>query len=413
MAKHFPVKVHSEVDKLQTVVVHRPDDGIEIVTPGKALEFLYDDIVYLKRMRSEHQIFTDVLKAFLGKDQVLDTEELLLNVLKKSPEHKAQLIRELVEWEEVDEYTYRALLELDDEELVYVLITGMNYDRDTTFFPPLPNNVFTRDIAAVVNDHIIICQASKEPRTRENLLCRYIVYGHPRFADLVESNRIIDLTREPDEVTMEGGDIMVFDKDTLMIGCSERTSALAIDLVRDRLFERGVIKHLVKIEIPNERSAMHIDTLFTQVSRNEYVVFAPYLLREEKVKITMYTRGEESTTSFPTLKEFMLSINPAIDFILCGNGEYPHDEREQWTDGCNLVAVKDGVAIAYQRNEHTAKALKKRGYKIVGAKTLLKSLKNKLLTKGKVEKTIITIPSTELSRARGGPHCMTFPVSRG
>lgn len=413
MAKHFPIKVHSEVDKLQTVIVHRPDDGIEIVTPSKALEFLYDDIVYLKRMRSEHKTFTDVLKAFVGKDQVLDTEQMLLDVIRKSAEHKAQLIREVVEWEEVDEHTYRQLLELDDEELVYVLITGMNYEQDVSFFPPLPNNVFTRDIAAVVNDHVIICQASKEPRTRENLLCRYMVYGHPRFREAVENDRIIDLTREADELTMEGGDIMVFDKDHLMIGCSERTTSDAIDLVRDRLFERGVIKHLVKIEIPNERSAMHIDTLFTQISRNEYVVFAPYLLREEKVKITMYTKGQKKTTSFPTLKEFMLSINPAIDFVLCGDGEYPYDEREQWTDGCNLVAVKDGVAIAYQRNEHTAKALKKRGYKIVGAKTLLKSLKNKLLTKGKVEKTIITIPSTELSRARGGPHCMTFPVSRG
>lgn len=413
MAKHFPIKVHSEVDKLQTVVVHRPDDGIEVVTPSKALEFLYDDIVYLKRMRAEHKVLTDVLKAFLGKDQVLDTEDLLLEVVQKSPELKAQLIRDVVEWEEVDEHTYRHLLELGDEELVYALTTGMDKAKKTFFFPPLPNNVFTRDIAAVVNDHIIICQASKDPRTRENLLCRYIVYGHPRFKELVENDRIIDLSKEDEELTMEGGDIMVFDKDYLMIGCSERTTADTIDLVRDRLFEKGAIKHLVKIEIPNERTAMHIDTLFTQISRNEYVVYAPYLLREDKVKITVYSKGESKTKSYPTLKEFMLSVNPAIDFILCGNGQYPYDEREQWTDGCNLVAIKDGVAIAYQRNEHTAKALKKRGYNIVPAKSLLESLKSKLLTKGKVEKTIITIPSTELSRARGGPHCMTFPVSRG
>ncbi len=415
MANKRKIFVDSEVARLNAVLVHRPDDGIEVVTPSKALEYLYDDIVYLKRMRAEHSRLLAVLRTLVGKNNVLDTQDMLQDVLERDSQGtlRAQLVQDVVEWEEIGGDAYDKLMSLSLSELVYALFTGMTRDWETVFFPPLPNNVFTRDIGAVVNDYVIICQASKDPRSRENLLARYIIFNHPRFADTVANDRVIDLSQEEEEYTMEGGDIMVFDADHLMIGCSERTTQKAIDMVREKLFERGVIKHLVEVEIPKERSAMHIDTLFTQVSKNEYVVYAPYTIEDGKVKVTRYTRGEKQPQVFNNLKDFMLSVNPDIEFVLCGNGESPYAEREQWTDGCNLVAVRDGVAIAYQRNEHTNRALKARGYRIVTAKTLLAGIRNKLISKKKLGKTIITIPSTELSRARGGPHCMTFPISRG
>lgn len=415
MASGQKIYAASEVAQLNAVLVHRPDDGIEVVTPSKALEYLYDDIVYLKRMRREHKRLTDVLQALIGKENVLDTQDLLIEVLQNDTTNtlRPQLIQDVVEWEEISGDAYDQLMELGIVELAYALFTGMTKDWKTVFFPPLPNNVFTRDIGAVVNDHIIICQASKDPRSRENLLARYIVFNHPRFKEAVDNDRVIDLSQEPEDYTMEGGDIMVFDKDHLMIGCSERTSQKAIDLVRDKLFERGVIKHLVEVDIPKERTAMHIDTVFTQISSTEYVAFAPYTLQNDKVRVTRFTKGKSEPEEFANLEAFMKAVNPAIEFVLCGNGEHPWDEREQWTDGCNLVAVRDGVAIAYQRNERTNNALKDRGYSIVPARTLLSGLKNNLIRPEKLEKTIITIPSTELSRARGGPHCMTFPISRG
>lgn len=157
---------------------------------------------------------------------------------------------------------------------------------------------------------------------------------------------------------------------------------------------------------------MHIDTLFTQVSKNEFVVFAPYVLADDKIKVTQFTKDKGAPVIHKNLKDFINSVNPDSTFILCGNGEYPYDEREQWTDGCNLLAIKEGVAIAYHRNEKTAEALKNNGYNIVDAEIIINAFENGIIDPDQVEKTIIRIPSTELSRARGGPHCMSFPISR-
>jgi arginine deiminase len=403
--------VSSETGRLRKVIVHQPDDGIEVVTPSKALEFLYDDIVYLPKMREEHKLFTDILKHFLGKENVLDTQDLLLQSIQHNTDARIEMIDNIAYEEDCSDETKHILKGLSPEELIYTLYTGVVRSSRKQLFGPLPNNIFTRDIGAVVNDHIIICQASKSARTRESIMTRIIIYYHPHFKALRDEDKIIDLTKEDDDVTLEGGDLMVYDKNHLLVGCSERTSLKALDVLIDKLFEKKVVQSVVWIEIPKERTCMHIDTLFTQLSKEEFVVFAPYVASPDKMEVTAY-HDHGGSTSYKTLLDFFKSVNPKTDYILCGNGEYPFDEREQWTDGCNLVTVKDGVAFAYQRNYRTAEALKNRGYNVVDGQTVLTAFENGLINPNTIEKTIIRISATELSRARGGPHCMTFPILR-
>jgi arginine deiminase len=407
------IYVSSEVAPLKKVIVHFPDDGIEIVTPSNALEFLYDDIVYLDRMREEHTLFWNVLEAFIGRRNVHDTETLLLEVLKKSKAERIKLINDICVHEKCTDVVKNSLNRLSNEALVYTLFTGNLEKRDKQIFAPLPNYVFTRDIGVVVNDHVIICQAAKNARTRENLLTRCIIYNHPLFKS-VQDDKIIDLTLEKDdEVTLEGGDVMTINNDYLLVGVSERSTEQAFEVLKKKILEKKVVKHIVKVEIPKERSCMHIDTLFTQISSNEFVMYHPFTLAPGKCIVTLYEEGVKKPKKFDNLGDFLKFVNPKMQFILCGGGEYPYDEREQWTDGCNLVALKDGVAIAYERNPKTQEALEERGYKIIDAETIVAAYKQNIFHPDKVKRTIIITPSTELSRARGGPHCMTFPVIRG
>lgn len=409
------IHVSSETGLLKKVLIHRPDEGIEKVTPARAVDLLYEDIVYLPKMIEEHDTFTEALSVFTGKENLLDVQNLLSEILEQQDVRK-ELLSIVSKIEKRSEGELKNIFALPSELLAKILITGSNGEKN--YFNPLPNFIFTRDIGVVINDHLLVGLAQKEARKRESLLSYYIFTRHPLFVNLFSSDKIIDLGNKSESLvqgqenlSIEGGDIMVFDKDHLIMASSERTSPLALQKVKEILFRNNVIDRITIVDLPKNRYCMHFDTVFTKISRNECVCFAPLIMKDHKMSATQYSRDGKAEV-FSSLSRLLLNDYPQMEFIECGEGIAPYEEREQWTDGCNLVAVKDGVCFTYDRNIKTNAALKEKGYKLMKASDLIDAFSKGEITKDSVQKTIITIPSSELSRARGGPHCMTMPLFR-
>lgn len=417
MSKIF---VPSEIAPLKTVIVHRPDAGISRISPKRSHELLFDDIVFLPDMQKEHDVFSDVLAAFIGREHVLETEDLIFEALINSEPGKEEILRHIAAFEELPAGFQQALEKLEPRALARTLISGYIEEEDFILFDPIPNFIFTRDIAVTVKDHIIIAKAAKDARFRENLLARFIFWYHPMFQEVRDSGKLINLnavdkfppSRKGESVSIEGGDMMILNEEYFLIGCSERSTAHAFHSLKNYLFEHDIIDQVVMVNIPPDRTFMHLDTVFTQIHEHHVVAYKPIVVDGLSSYVEVHIKSG-SMRFYSSIREFIISeIDPSMEFILSGSGQSPYQEREQWTDGCNLLAVRPGVAITYDRNPHTERAFRTNGYSILHAYDFLEQASEDPDLPEKIENTIIALPSAELSRARGGSHCMSCPMFR-
>jgi arginine deiminase len=472
------VHVTSEVGTLKRLLVHSPDSGLGRVVPSKAQDWLFEDIVHLDTIRrKEYDYYTKILLYFLDpekiqgrlqeidapdsnrnfykpekqdffrSDKVIELEWLLAEIL-EDHEIRLKLVASVCAVEGCSYTTQTQLLELPPARLSKVMISG-TLAGDDLLFPPIPNFIFTRDIGIVINQYVLLNKPAKKARTREALLAKYIFFNHPLFANYRDNILEIPdtfhhflLPRDGDEkkVTLEGGDVMVVSKDHLLVGVSERTSMEAAHLVVNMLFEKNIVKKITVIKIPRKRDYMHIDTIFTQVKRDVWVMLGAFSKKvmkhqdddvverileggpkkEEKIKIIQFRKKDiDNPKYFDNLEQLLadisasdLGIEGKATFIYSGNNKFPYDAREQWTDSCNLLALKEGVVLGYDRNDKTVEAFREAGFSIVSVYDLLEQFEQGLTSPDKIKDTLILMPSAELSRARGGFHCMSMPIMR-
>lgn len=470
------VSVTSEIGTLKRLLVHSPDSGLGKVVPSKAQDWLFEDIVHLDTIRKdEYDYYTKILLYFLdpekikGKlaeidhpenkrsfykpehndfyksDKVIELQWLLSELL-ENKDIKTKLVSSVCAIEGCTYQIQNELLNYEPTELAKTLISGTSQERQL-LFAPIPNFIFTRDIGITIKDHVLLNKPAKKARTREALLAKYIFFNHPLFDDytkkiieLSDSHHSFLLPKEDDErkITLEGGDIMVVSENHILVGVSERTSSEAAVKITQTLFEMGLMDKVTIVKIPKKRDYMHIDTVFTQVKRDVWVMLGNFsrkavkhedesaverileIKKEEKIKILQFHRSNpENPISFESLEDLLVDISKTdlectneVRFIFSGNNEFPYSAREQWTDSCNLLALKEGVVLGYDRNDKTTEAFRNAGFTIIGVKELLQKLEDGSISTDQIKDTFILMPSAELSRARGGFHCMSMPLWR-
>ncbi|MBQ6487267.1 arginine deiminase [Candidatus Saccharibacteria bacterium] len=398
----------SEIAPLKKVLVHRPGDEFLNLTPNTLERLLFDDIPYLKVAQEEHDAYANALRAE-GVEVVyitdLAAEAIEAGGAKVRKEFIRQFIREAgVTSPKIEKHCFDFLNSIKNtRDLVRKCIAGIDISelkklgkvsgfyatRDTgkMIIDPIPNILFQRDPMATIGHAATLHKMWAVTRTRESIFAEYVFKYHPFYDDV---KLYYDRT-EP--YSIEGGDIQVLSKEVVAIGISQRTEPDAIANFARNLFKdkNNSFKYVLAIDIPDERSFMHLDTVMTQVDVDKFAVQDAIMDISTIYEISAGRGGEieivEIHQSLQKVLEKYLHLNK-VELIKCGNGKRIDAEREQWSDGVNLLCIRPGVVIAYDRNFVTNQTLRRHGIKV------------------------IEIPSSELSRGRGGSHCMSMALVR-
>ena len=398
----------SEIAPLKKVLMHRPGDEFLNLTPNTLERLLFDDIPYLKVAKEEHDAYANALRAegvevVYLVDLVAEALEaggrtvrkkFLEQYIKEAGVTSPKVARHCFDFlnsiKDTKDMVRKCIAGVDISELKKLgKVSGFYATRDTgkMVMDPIPNILFQRDPMATIGHGATLHKMWAVTRTRESIFAEYIFKYHPFYDDV----KLYYNREEP--YSIEGGDIQVLSDEVVAIGISQRTEPDAIANFAKNLFKdkNNKFKYVLAIDIPDERSFMHLDTVMTQVDVDKFAVQDAIMDISTIYEITAGHGGEieivEIHQNLQKVLEKYLHLNK-VELIKCGNGKRIDAEREQWSDGVNLLCIRPGVVIAYDRNFVTNQTLKKHGIKV------------------------IEIPSSELSRGRGGSHCMSMALVR-
>ena len=403
-----PIHVYSEIGKLKTVMLHRPGKELENLAPDILHRMLIDDIPYLKIAQEEHDAFAHVLRQQGIK--VLYLEDLLAESLTDEKVRRAfldQLLDEssIKKQDPLHQLLLNYLQELPTKEMVKTVIAGIRKsaihnstlsladlaeDPDYPFYlDPMPNVYFTRDQQAAIGSGMTINRMTFRARRRESLFMETILKNHPDF-----KNATIPVWRDRyHHGRLEGGDELVLNNHVLAVGISQRTSATAITDLAHNLFGHSSYDTILAIKIPHNHAMMHLDTVFTMINYDQFTVH-PFIL-DKAGKIDIYVlqpddhNGVKITEKNDLVQVLKENLHLSeLDLIPTGGGDPIAAPREQWNDGSNTLAIAPGEVVTYDRNYVSNDLLRKHGI------------------------IVHEIRSSELSRGRGGPRCMSCPLIR-
>jgi len=417
------LNVTSEIGKLKSVLVHLPGREIDVMIPPMMNQLLFDDILYGQVAREEHRRFQQLIR-FVA-DDVYDMQDLLEEVF-DDDDLKSEIVRDLAKRNGFTRKLTHWLAEQTPGALAEILIGGITSEKEVSgelpkfeLFP-VPNYFFMRDPQVVAGDGVIVSGMATQARRRESLLSKYVFENHPHFRDsaIYADFMAGDVPERPvrrSTPTLEGGDVLVASRELLIVGLSERTNRLGVQLLARSLRDSGSgVKAMIVVALPKQRSFMHLDTVFTFTSRNECLIYPPVILPggSQAAEIFVIDLTKKSITFSPqkSLLGALRRRGFELDPIYCGGRRAVDQQREQWTDGANAFTLAPGIILLYERNIRTAEELAANGYHIVYEDDLL--LGRTELETWTDKKYAIQIQGHELSRARGGPRCMTMPLDR-